>query len=205
MSPVSCLATHSCLTTMLVVRPIAAALFALLALAPSAEAKYKGMGTAYSGAYKKDLTGFNSCQFGFLGDTWETYYAALPSNCFEHGSHCGECIRARGTESDAPGKWVKVKIVDECASCTEPHKWNGVDFSIPALKAITGYEWDRKGIEWEWTSCDGDVNAAPAALPSPSQEGGKEGGEGGGCAPGCFHPESRACCHHQQQQQQRRI
>ena len=44
------------------------------------------------------------------------------------------------------------QVVDECASCDG----NGdVDFSIAALKAITGYSWDRKRIEWEWTSCDG--------------------------------------------------
>lgn len=108
-------------------------------------------------------------------------YAALPSQVFDRESDCGRCIRARGTEADAPGDWVTVRggararvwaleasqaqlpqgrlcswvhgagsgrcprwlthfrlqvmIVDECASC----KGDGdVDFSSPALEAITG-------------------------------------------------------------------
>lgn len=30
-----------------------------------------------------------------------------------------------------------------------------IDLSKPALKESTGYSWDRKTIEWEWTSCSG--------------------------------------------------
>lgn len=208
--------------------------------------------TAAAGAYDKDATGFNSCQFGKLDDRWERYYAARPSQLFDR-SECGKCIRARGTEKGASGDWVtvsgegrnagpaaqaaspgairaawsdtappcspplptapansppcthcthpllQVMIVDECASCggdgeaacpsvgsrvgqgplrcaqlaavpasswagltgTSPLKTDAersasvppwpagdIDFSIDALKDITGFSWDRKGIEW---------------------------------------------------------
>ena len=59
-------------------------------------------------------------------------------------------MRIRGAEKDAPDGWVIVKIVDECASCKGD--WD-IDLSIPALDKATGYEWDRKTIEWEWCSC----------------------------------------------------
>ncbi|KAI3435837.1 hypothetical protein D9Q98_001895 [Chlorella vulgaris] len=128
----------------------------LLAYIAAAHA-YTGMGTAYSGAYDKDATGFNSCQFGKLDDRWERFYGALPTSSFDRSKDCGRCVRVRGTESDAPtNAWYKVMIVDSCASCNGRGEENDIDFSTDALKAITGYSWDRKGIEWEWTSCDGD-------------------------------------------------
>lgn len=58
---------------------------------------------------QKDKTGFNSCQFGKLSERWETYYAAIPSHMYDKESHCGLCIRVRGTEKGAPGQWVKVR------------------------------------------------------------------------------------------------
>lgn len=109
-----------------------------------------GDGTAYSGDYSKDDTGYNSCQFGELDDRWERYYAALPSHVFDRKNHCGRCIRIKGVEDDAPGKWVKAMIVDECASC---HGDGDVDMSIRALKECTGYGWDRKRIKWGFTKC----------------------------------------------------
>ena len=111
--------------------------------------RHHGDGTAYSGDGEKDETGFNSCQFGQLDDRWERYYGALPSRSFD-AHYCGECIRVRGTESDAPGDWVTIKIVDECANCKD----GDVDMSKRALKESTGYAWDRKRIEWERVDCD---------------------------------------------------
>jgi hypothetical protein len=140
-----------------------------------------------AGAYDKDATGFNSCQFGKLDDRWERFYGALPTSSFDRSKDCGRCVRVRGTESDAPtNAWykvrelrvsqsllivaasspvttssrchrlltnlalsaaVKVMIVDSCASCNGRGEENDIDFSTDALKAITGYSWDRKGIE----------------------------------------------------------
>lgn len=110
----------------------------------------RGDGTAYSGDYEKDETGFNSCQFGVLPDRWERYYAALPSHVFDRQEHCGKCIKVRGTEDDAPGEWVTLKIVDECASCEGD---DDVDMSVRALKKVTGYGWDRKKILWKFVDC----------------------------------------------------
>lgn len=118
-----------------------------------AHAYRRGDGTAYSGDYEKDVTGFNSCQFDTLSERWEKYYGALPSHVFDRKQHCGKCIRVRGTEEDAPGRWVTLMIVDECASCEGD---GDVDMSKRALKRSTGYEWDRKHIEWEFTSCKTD-------------------------------------------------
>ena len=39
-------------------------------------------------------------------------YAAIPSHVFDRERDCGKCYKIRGTEDDAPGKWVYVKIVD---------------------------------------------------------------------------------------------
>lgn len=141
---------------MVAMRSLVLATLGLLALVYPVNAYNRGMGTAYSGAYEKDDTGKNSCGLGKLDDQWERYYAAIPSHKFQR-SMCGTCIRVRGTESDAPGNWVKVMIVDECAGsgCDGD---GDVDFSSPALEAITGYSWDRKGIEWEETSCDGSAS-----------------------------------------------
>lgn len=128
---------------------LAAALLALACVAGTC-AYTEGDGTAYSGDYEKDETGFNSCQFGELEDRWEKYYAALPSHTFSKGM-CGRCIRVQGTESDAPGTWVKLMVVDECASC----KGDGdVDMSKRGLQDATGYTWDRKRIKWKFTRCE---------------------------------------------------
>lgn len=67
---------------------------------------------------------------------------------WDGGSVCGKCVRVTG----AKGTYL-VKIVDYCAQghCGK----NDLDFSKGALKAITGYSWDYKPIEWEWADCDG--------------------------------------------------
>ncbi|KAL4422941.1 hypothetical protein ABPG75_009138 [Micractinium tetrahymenae] len=109
---------------------------------------YEGDGTAYSAAYDKDATGFNACGFGKLSDRFEKYYGAM--NRAQFGGSCGKCVRVRGTESGATGKELVVMIVDECPEC----KHGDIDFSTEALQAITGFSWDRKGISWDWTSCD---------------------------------------------------
>jgi hypothetical protein len=134
-----------------------AAVLALAAVAPVDAGKTgRGEGTAYSGPWEKNKTGKNSCQFGRLPARWEKYYAAIPSHVYKRERDCGKCLKIRGTEKDAPGDWVIVKIVDECASC----KGNGdVDLSTTALKEATGYSWDRKDIEWEEVDCpDGSNN-----------------------------------------------
>lgn len=132
------------------VNSVAVYLACALLLGAGARAYRHGDGTAYSGDGEKDETGYNSCQFGHLADRWETYYAALPSQVFDRDEHCGRCIRLRGTNADAPGKWVTVKVVDECASCAGD---NDVDLSSRALKEATGYGWDRKPVIWKFTSC----------------------------------------------------
>ncbi|KAI7842252.1 hypothetical protein COHA_003893 [Chlorella ohadii] len=132
------------------VRAAALLCLGLLGLAPLAMA-YSGEATAYSGESRpgdKDATGRNACGFGDLGSKWETWYAAM--NSAQFGGSCGRCIRARGTERPASGKWHVVKIVDMCPSCSH----GDVDFSTTAFEAITGLEWDRKSIEWEWTDCN---------------------------------------------------
>lgn len=127
---------------------------AVAALVSGVKAYTQGDGTAYSGDYEKDVTGFNSCQFGKLADYYERFYCALPSHVFDRKKHCGRCIKVRGTEGDAPGDWVKMMIVDECASCRGD---GDVDMSKRALLGTTGYSWDRKRIEWAFTDCDTDI------------------------------------------------
>lgn len=124
-------------------------LLALVGLLSIVRAGYTGDGTAYGGDYQKDDTGKNACGFGNLGDHWEKYYAAMPSNCGNRGwsrGKCGQCVKIRGAHGE-----VVVKLIDQCASCS----CGDVDLSSRALQAATGYGWDRKRIEWEWTSCSG--------------------------------------------------
>lgn len=110
--------------------------------------KYHGDGTAYSGDYQKDDTGFNACQFGELDDRYEKYYGALASERFDM-KDCGKCVEIIGTEADAPGDRVIIMIVDECAGCDR----DDVDMSKRALRESTGYSWDRKRIEWKYVDC----------------------------------------------------
>ena len=75
-----------------------------------------------AGDYQKDDTGFNACGFGRLPDRWEKYYGALPVSQFRASEHCGKCIRVRGTQAGASGKWVKVSnrplvVSMTCTTC----------------------------------------------------------------------------------------
>ena len=102
---------------------------------------------APAGDGEKDKTGFNACEYGDLGSHWEKWYAAMPAGCGSQGwesNKCGKCIKARGLDAGAPGGWVVVKVVDQCASCT----CGDVDFSTRGLQAVTGFSWDRKKVEW---------------------------------------------------------
>jgi hypothetical protein len=73
-------------------------------------------------------------------------YAALPSGCGSRSGGCGECAEVCGAKG-----CVVVKVIDTCASCS----CGDIDLSTDALKASTGYSWDRKHVTWKWTSCSG--------------------------------------------------
>lgn len=140
---------------------------------------YRGQGTAYSAPNDMDATGFNMCEFkaNTLPEKWQRYYAALSQNEWQsNGMYdvCGRCIRACGTEKDAEGRCVVAMVVDQCPDwACDP---GNVDFSTVALEAATGYDWDRKNIEWEFVECDSgaspsleemkdaDIEAANAAT-----------------------------------------
>jgi len=118
-------------------------------------ASHSGFGTAYSDAYEIDKTGFNACQFNSkkLGKKWNVFYAALNEADWDDGGAekengvCGKCIRACGDAG-----CVVTMIVDLCPgwACDR----GNVDFSMPALEAATGFEWDRKPITWDFVDCD---------------------------------------------------
>ena len=120
-------------------------------------ASHSGLGTAYSDAYEIDKTGFNACQFDAskLGKQWNTYYAALNEADWDDGGAekgvCGKCIRTCGDAG-----CVVSMIVDLCPgwACDR----GNVDFSMPALEAATGFEWDRKPITWDFVDCDSSSN-----------------------------------------------
>ena len=110
----------------------------------------RGVGTAYSGAGQMNRTGRNACGFNpkSLPKKYQTYYAAMNEGDFKKaGRPCGKCVKVKG----ATGKTVYAKVVDICPKmyCKSGH----VDFSSPALKAITGYSWDKKPIKWSWANC----------------------------------------------------
>lgn len=95
-------------------------------------------------------TGKNACQFNpkKISKKWNRYYAAMNERDFKKaGRPCGSCVKAKG----ATGKIVYAKVVDICPKkyCKSGH----VDFSTVALKKITGYSWDKKPIQWKWSSC----------------------------------------------------
>lgn len=129
---------------------LAIVIAALLPL-PLLSEKFTGDGTAYSGAYEKDKTGFNACQYGKLLPYFEVYYGAM--NTAQYPGSCGRCVVVRGIEAGSTGKEVLVRIVDECASCS----YGDVDLSMRALWDSTGFSWDRKRIEWEYVECEGST------------------------------------------------
>ena len=138
-------------------------LVALLAafVAQSSAKTHYGWATAYSGPYKMDETGQNMCEFNprKMKRKWQVYYGAMnEADWNEVGGIkgiSGMCVRAPGTKGQVTrGHYIKpiiVKIVDQCPSwaCNK----GSVDFSTTALKAITGYGWDKKKIVWEWVHC----------------------------------------------------
>jgi hypothetical protein len=63
------------------------------------------------------------------------------------------------------------------APCSAACKCGDVDFSTRGLKTATGFSWDRKKIEWEWTSCDGSSSKVTAS----SVDGSSSGGQGAKC------------------------
>ena len=146
--------------------------FVFLALFFGPAQAYRGQGTAYSGPHNMDDTGVNMCEFkaNTIPEKWQRNYAALSQNEWEsNGMYdvCGRCIRACGTEKDAEGRCVVAMVVDQCPDwACDP---GNVDFSTVALEAATGYDWDRKSIEWEFVECDtemknGDIEAANSAT-----------------------------------------
>ncbi len=80
-------------------------------------------------------------------------YAALPSGCGSRSGGCGDCVEVCGSKG-----CVVVKVVDTCGSCS----CGDIDLSTDALKASTGYSWDRKQVTWKWTSCSGGSSASSA-------------------------------------------
>ncbi len=138
-------------------------LFMLMALVSQAIAAsvHAGWATAYSGPKQMDATGENMCEFNARGlpEKWQIYYGAMNEADWNAAGGkrgaCGKCIRVTGVSGQTTRgfkiKPVYVKIVDQCPgwACTK----GSVDFSTTALKAITGYGWDKKKIKWSWASC----------------------------------------------------
>jgi len=133
---------------------------------------HTGKGTAYSAAYDMNATGQNMCEFTpkSMNKRWQVYYAAMNQadwNAYGGKSGiCGKCLAVRGVRGQTtPGFKIKpiyVKIVDQCPdwACDR----GNVDFSITALRDITGYGWDKKTIQWEFVDCPvGDENPSRAA------------------------------------------
>lgn len=114
---------------------------------------HSGYGTAYSDAFEIDKTGFNACQIDAskLGKRWNTYYAALNEADWKEGGAeagvCGKCIKTCGEAG-----CVISMIVDLCPAWA--CKRGNVDFSMPALEAATGFDWDHKPITWDFIECD---------------------------------------------------
>ena len=101
------------------------------------------------------------CEFNpkSLPSRWQVYYGAMNEADWNaaggKSSICGRCVAVRGVKGETtPGHDIRtiiVKIVDQCPdwACDK----GSVDFSTSALKAITGYGWDKKAITWEYTDC----------------------------------------------------
>lgn len=114
-----------------------------------------------------DATGQNMCEYkrSELDDRWEVYYGAMNEADWNAAGGkngiCGRCIKVSGVAGETtPGfaiKDVYVKIVDQCPSWACDR--GNVDFSTTALKAITGFSWDKKLITWEYVNCPDDTQA----------------------------------------------
>lgn len=141
---------------------------------------HRGWGTAYSGAFQVNKTGKNACQFNVkqLDRHWNIMYAAMNEadwraiggNRGGRSNACGKCITVSGVKGHTTkGHRIKpiiAKIVDLCPSWA--CKKGSVDFSSVALKAITGYSWDKKRIVWKYTECPKAENDYKPVSPTPS-------------------------------------
>jgi expansin (peptidoglycan-binding protein) len=142
---------------------------------------HSGWGTAYSGAFQINKTGRNACQFDVrkLDRHWNIYYAAMNGadwrkaggNRGGRSNACGRCIEVKGVKGQTTkGHHIKpviARVVDECPSWA--CKPGSVDFSSVALKAITGYSWDKKRITWKYVDCPtASTNFKPVAPTPPS-------------------------------------
>ena len=118
-----------------------------------------------------DATGQNMCEFSNsdLDDKWRVYYGAMNQADWNKAGGmdvCGKCIAVRGVPGDVNGghkiETVIVKIVDQCPDwACDP---GNVDFSTTALEAITGYDWDKKKITWDFVDCDSNPDAEAEAA-----------------------------------------
>lgn len=127
-------------------------LLACLVMLVSSAAASSGMGTAYGGAGQR---GSGACGIGGNLGRYETYYAAM--NHGQYGGSCGKCIRVCGKAGCAV-----LKVVDMCPGCGH----GDVDMSSEALKATTGYSWDRKPISWSYTSCGSSGSTSSRKISS---------------------------------------
>ena len=124
-----------------------------------------------------DATGQNMCEYNpnSLDDRWQVYYGAMNQADWEDaggkGGICGKCIVVRGVPGQTtPGfniKDIYVKIVDQCPdwACDR----GSVDFSTTALKAITGFPWDKKRITWDFVPCPDSAAAVAAQKAAKSR------------------------------------
>jgi pyruvate/2-oxoglutarate dehydrogenase complex dihydrolipoamide acyltransferase (E2) component len=147
-------------------------------LGAASAAGHSGVGTAYGGPHDMDATGQNMCEYNpsSLDDKWQVYYAAMNEQDWDAAGGldgvCGRCIAVRGVEGETASghdiKTVVVKIVDQCPSwaCEK----GSVDFSSTALEAITGYDWDKKAITWDYVDCDTGVTPAAAAAAAAAKK-----------------------------------
>ncbi|PSC72555.1 hypothetical protein C2E20_4180 [Micractinium conductrix] len=74
----------------------------------------------------------------------------------------GEVTRGDGTAYS--GKGEKNKTGLNYCQIGDLDENGDIDFSIDALKEVTGFTWDRKRIEWKFVDCESDTKQALASI-----------------------------------------
>lgn len=74
------------------------------------------------------------------------YVVALQTSMYSGGSHCGQYIQVKNTNT---GATTKVKVADECPTCESSES---IDLSTAAFEALGSKDQGVLPVTWSWVS-----------------------------------------------------
>lgn len=116
------------------------------ALADGIVPEFQGDGTAYS-ASVPDASSF-ACSNREIPDKAERFFAAINSEQWEEGAHCGRCVEVWCEDSFCTNRFKPrvLKLYDLCPECS----YGDLDLSNEAYEEVTGRWPHRLKIGWRF-------------------------------------------------------